>query len=232
MPERPWLGIQLAWHDVVTSSGEGQAAIVSYRRRRLPWLKSRSHIVAVFYPVEKVLRFYDVPAIAELRANMKAFWTIDHEKIGINALEELAGWPDTEALYHRFTQLDLAVEYRATFAVNDLIRRWRPYGIKGWWIIDRRGDGIALVREFIDIRDGASHAVALSHHGMSLYRYDMLRGSGLADADRILLLKIKQLEMDRLARVFSRDDALAIRSAARHYRLMIFEMAREYELPF
>jgi hypothetical protein len=227
--KRPWLGIRLAWRSVNTYCGAGRSAVVDFRKLRLPWLVNRSLITAVIYPDHR-LEFFDAPAIADLNDTMKPFWTFDRETFSLNAISDLTPWPAAQGLYFEFTGFDLTEEYRSIIPVNDFIDVWRSNDVPGWWILDRRGEGITLVRDYESI-DGAVHAVEISYRGLSVYKYGFERASDLADHDRIHLLKIEHLEIDQLIRIFSKDAAISIRHAARFYHLTMYTLATVYELP-
>ncbi|NTV48111.1 MAG: hypothetical protein HGB32_03580 [Geobacteraceae bacterium] len=233
MPDkRLWLGIRLKWQPVKTYRGEGRGTLVCCQNHRLPWLVNKAHITAVIYHFEHRLEFFDAAAVTDLNDSMRPFWRLDRETFSLNAVSELTPWPSAQALYYSFTGEDLTEEYRSIIPINEFISEWRASINPGWWIIDRRGVGIALVNEFITINDGDIHAIELSPSGVSVYKYGLLKGADLADRDRILLLKIEQLDLDRLTKLFSKKDAISIRLAARLYHKTIYKLAIKYELPF
>lgn len=225
---RPWLGIRLAWRPVTASAGEERFAKIGYRRERLPWLKNKKHISALIRPKIHTLEFYDASDLFHTR---KPFWTVDRQRFSLNALEEITQWPDSEALFFAFSGYDIAVEYRSIFDANEVIRRWLAYGVRGYWVIKRPGEGITLVRDLFDVRDGCRRAIEISSRGFSMYINDLSHGSELSDRNRILFIRTLQLNMQRLTGRFCIDDAISIRLATRCYRHMIYQMAVEYE-PF
>ena len=229
--KRPWLGIRVPWHPVDTPRGKGRAAVVAFRKERLPWFAGSSHVTAVIFNNDFRFEFFAVQSVHDLGA-VNPFWRLDRETTSLSSLGDLTIWPATEALYSGYSGLDIAEQYRSTFVVNEVIQEWRSHAVPGWWVVDRRGIGITLVRELVAISDGAAHAVELSYRGLKVYKHDLLRGSDLAERDEMLYLNILKLDLERLTRIFSKIDALAIRHAARHYRLMLFDLAAEYALPF
>ena len=231
--KRSWLGIRLPWHRVTTTHcGVGRATVVNYRKERLPWLANGSQITAVHYPRDHRLEFFDVKSVAELHVDMLPFWSIDRSSFCLSAVSELTPWPAAEALYFRFSGCDLTDEYRFTFTVDDFISRWRPSFTPGWWTIDRPGVGVVLVKEFLNINDGIMRAVELSYQGLSMYKRGIMSCSDLAEHDKVWLIKVEELDVDRLTMYFSKYDAIQARLAARMYRQTLFDLAIEFEQPF
>lgn len=231
MHKRSWLGNRIVWHPTNCVGEPGRATSVVFRRERLPWLTSGKMVTAFISHQDFTLKFYDTQRLDALEPS-RCFFTTNRNELSLSSIAEFLEWPDSEAVYSEYTGLDLAEMNPSDLFTDQIVNRWSGSKVPGWYLIDRGPAGISFVSEIADISCGQKRAVELSDHWFAVYKDGLLKSSAFTAHDQIACLRIHQLEMDCLKRIFSSYDAVIVRQIARMFRYWLYQEAVRYDLPF
>ena len=235
MTKASWLGTKARWQLVrFDDNTDGRAALIFFRRQRLPWVSDKKYLLAAINSSDHSLRLYKMDTMpAEPLPAYSALLTLNSTSNLLTKLEQFFDWPMVEAVYSGYTRMDLTENIQANWIAEATMERWRVAPIAGWWPVHRGGLGLSFLRDAVDVRDNTSCCIEVTPTKIRIYQGPIAENEALADQRIIKLWNLHDLDVIRLHQILGPDDLVKVRQISRQWRYWLYQSVLEMEkLPF
>jgi hypothetical protein len=230
---KTWIGITADWQPVkFRDHTQGKAALLPFRKQRLPWLSDQSRILVAIHGGLQLLLLYKLDHMMSYELDVPAaFLKITARDLTLKILAEFLDWPMCEAAWSGFARQDLVETTSQSWLGDAALKCWNKKPLPDWTPVHRGALGLSFLRD-VKLKSGVHGCLELTAQALILYNGSLAENEALLDRKIRQRWTVTAMEFYALNAVLDDETSIMARLLMRRYRQWVFQHQLEYELPF